>query len=47
MPLGTRYLASLDLVDANNPSLYQVVGEGNDAQHKQVGQESSHDLLLE
>ena len=40
-------VAPPDFGDANNLSHYQVVGEGNDAEHKKVGQEISHDLLLE
>ena len=39
--------APLDFVDSNKLSHCQVVGEGNDAEPQQVGQEISHDLLLE
>ena len=47
LPVGICRLAPLDFVDTNNLSHYQVVDEGNEAELQQVGQEISHDLLLE
>ena len=42
--MGDCSLAPLDLVDANNLSHYQVVGDGNNAESQQVDQEISHGL---
>ena len=42
--MGDWPLAPLDLVDANNLSHYQVVGDGNNAESQQVDQEISHGL---